>query len=225
MAKSVMNQLVAHGKVTRGYLGLLPQDINDAMAKAMGLKSTQGSLVGDVTPDGPAEKAGIARGDIITAVNGTTIENSAQLRNMVAETAPGSTAVIELLREGKSLKLSLKVGERPKDLAANGRESPQPEESTNRRFGLAVTDLSPAAARTLGYQNQHGALVTSVTPGSPADDAGLQKNDLLQEVNRKPVRSAEEFADTLKKADGASGIVLLARRGDRTFFVALQPTS
>jgi serine protease Do len=225
MAKSVMHQLVAHGKVTRGYFGLLPQDITEPMAKAMGLEDTKGALVGDVTADGPADRAGIKRGDIITGLNGTTIENSTQLRNLVASLEPGTTAKVDVLRDGKALQLSISLGERPKDLASRGSQNEKPEESSDKRFGVSVTELTASAARSLGYQKQSGVLVTAVTPGSAAEDAGLQKNDLIQEVNRKPIHSVSDFTRAMADAKGSDGIALLVRRGDMTFFAALQVTS
>jgi serine protease Do len=225
MAKNVMHQLIAHGKVTRGYLGLLPQDISGAMAKAMNLRDTKGVLIGDVTRGGPADAAGVKRGDIITAVNGTPIENSTQLRNLVADTEPGTTVKVAALREGKTMDFSITLGERPKDLA-RGEEVPgKPEESTDKRFGFSVTDLTPSAARSLGLSNQAGVRITAITPGSAAEEAGLRKNDLVQEVNRKPVRSVKEFTQVLESSRGLNGIALLVRRGEMTFYAALDVSS
>lgn len=225
MANSVLQLLMAHGKVTRGYFGLLPQDVTDPMAKALGLNDTKGALVGDVTADGPAEKAGIKRGDIIASVNGTAIENSTQLRNLVAQIEPGTSAKLEVLRDGKTLNLSITLGERPKDLASSSGQPEQPEESTDKRFGLSVTELTSQAAKSLGYQKQSGVIITEVNPGSAAEEAGLQKNDLIQEVNRTTVRSPKEFEKVLKNSSASDGVVFLVRRGENTFFAALQASS
>jgi serine protease Do len=225
MAKSVMHQLVAHGKVSRGYLGLLPQDIDEALATALKLKTTKGSLVGDVTPDGPADKAGIKRGDIITGFNGTEVENSMQLRNLVAEAEPGSKATVSLIRDGKSLEVEVKLGERPKTLASNNSENPESEKSSDKRFGFSVADLTSEQAKALGYSRNAGVIVTAVTAGSVAEDAGLQKNDLIKEVDRRPVHSVKEFRAAMEGAKKNDSVALLVQRGKNTFFVALQVTS
>jgi len=222
MAKSVMHQLVANGKVTRGYLGLLPQDIDDALAGALKLSGMKGSLVGDVTAGGPAEKAGIKRGDVITAFNGSDVEGSAQLRNMVAEAEPGKKATVRLLREGKTVDIEIVLGERPKDIANRESEGASPEQSSMKKFGLSVQDLKPEIARALGYTKESGVIVTVVAPGSVAEEAGLKKNDLIKEVNRQPVQSLKGFRNAIDGAGKDESVALLVRRGENTFYVALQ---
>ncbi len=225
MASSVMHQLVAKGKVTRGYLGLLPQDIDDGLAKALKLKSTKGSLVGDVTPGGPADKAGIKHGDVITSFDGTEVENSTQLRNMVAEAEPGKKATIGIIREGSKEDITATLGERPKDLANRESEGESPEPSAMKKFGLSVENLTPQLARQLGYAKESGVLISDVVPGSVAEDAGLQKNDLIKEVNRQAVHSVKEFREFMDQAGKSGDAALRVRRGDNTFYVALQATS
>ena len=226
MAKSVMDALVAHGKVTRGYLGLLPQDIDDGLARALKLNSTKGSLVGDVTAGGPADKAGIKRGDVITAFNGVEVENSTQLRNMVAEAEPGHSAKVTLLRDGTTMEVSVTLGERPKDVAT--RESgtgEAPDQSSLKKFGFSVQDLTPEIARTLGYGKDSGVIVTAVTPGGMAEDAGLQKNDLIKEVNREAIHSVKGFQSAMKGVGEKGSAALLVRRGENTFYLALPVAS
>ncbi|HXX64252.1 MAG TPA: DegQ family serine endoprotease [Bacteroidota bacterium] len=225
MAKSVMHQLVAHGKVTRGYLGLLPQDIDEPLAKALKLSGTRGSLVGDVTTGGPADKAGIARGDVITHFNGVQVENSAQLRNLVAEAEPGSKASVDLLREGKKMDITVQLGERPENLAKAGRPESTPENNSSERLGISVEDLTHEAALALGYGDDKGVIVTSVKPGGVAEEAGVQKNDLIKEVNRAPVHSVGEFRDAIKHIGAHDSVALLVRRGNNTFYIAMQVTS
>ena len=225
MAKSVMHQLVAHGKVTRGYLGLLPQDIDETLAKALNLRETKGSLVGDVTAGGPADKAGIKRGDVITKFNDIQVENSLQLRNMVAEAEPGSKVSVTIIRNGSLEQLPVTLGERPKDLAARSGEEEKPETAKDTKFGLSVENLTPELAHKLGYGKDSGVVVSGVKPGSVAEEAGIQKNDLIKEVNRIAVTSVNEFVRTLERANGKEGVALLVRRGDNTFYVALQLAS
>jgi len=222
MAKTVMHELITKGKIIRGYLGVLPQDINENLVKALNLKSTEGSLVGDVTPDGPAEKGGIERGDIITKFNGTKIENSAQLRNIVAATEPSEEVKINILRDSKEIEKSVILGEKPVDLAASKGGDESPDNKPSKVLGLSVQTLTSDLASQLGYQHDQGVVVTSVEPGSPAEDAGIKQKDLIKEVNRVKVISVQEFNRTMEKIKKGENIALLVRRGQNTFFVAIQ---
>ncbi len=222
MAKTVMEELISKGKVTRGYLGLIPQDIDNSLAKALNLKSTEGSIVGDVTAEGPAAKAGIKHGDVILEFNGKKIENSTELRNIVAETAPGSAVTVTVLRDGKEKNLTVTLGERPSDEElAKGSES-APGEESQKKLGLSVQTLTPEIAGQLNYKNDHGVVITEVTPGSPADDAGLQRGDLVKEVDQTAVRSVSEFKKAVGALHSGDDIAFLVRRGQNTFYVGIQ---
>ncbi len=229
MAKNVMNALIANGKVSRGYLGLLPQDIDESLAKALNLKATEGSLVGDVTSGGPADKAGVKRGDIITDFNGTKVTSSTQLRNLVAEAKPGSPAKLQLLRDGKETEVTVTLGERPKELSASRGEGEDEggsdEEQSSQKLGLSVQTLTSDLARQLKYEGDRGVVITSVTPGSAAEDAGLQRGDLIKEVNRKSVSSVPDFKAAVKSISKGDTAALLVRRGANTFYVGLQLAS
>ena len=194
MAKSVMNSLIEHGKVSRGYLGLIPQDIDEGLAKGLNLKTTEGVLVGDVSSGAPAEKAGVKRGDIITQINGTKVTSASQLRKTIAEDAPGSSAALAITREGKQLDITVKLGERPNDAGStkSGDENSGGEQTTE-KLGLAVEALTSRSADELGYKGDQGVVVTSVNPGTPAEEAGLQRGDLIKEVDRKPIGNVDEF--------------------------------
>jgi serine protease Do len=222
MAKRVMEELISKGKVTRGYLGLIPQDIDESLAKALNLKSTDGSIVGDVTADGPAAKAGIKHGDVILEFDGKKIANSTELRNVVAETAPGSEVTVKVLRDGKEKDLTVTLGERPSDEElAKGSES-EPKEETQKKLGLAVQTLTSDIAGQLNYKNEHGVVITDVTPGSPADDAGLQRGDLIKEVDQTAVRSVAAFQKAVGTLHSGDSIAFLVRRGQNTFYVGIQ---
>jgi serine protease Do len=221
MARKLMDQLIAKGKISRGYLGLLPQDIDDDLAKALKLGTTTGSLVGDVTAGGPADKAGIKRGDIITKFNGTVIENSTQLRNLVAQASPGSSVKVTVLRDGKEKEITVVLGERPTTTAGRAPGQEKPEEEASKKMGFTVQNLTADIAKQLGYQKDHGVVITAVTPGSPAEDAGLHQGDLVKQVNKVDVRSVEDFNRVVAKVQNGDVVALLVRRGSNTFYVAI----
>ncbi|MGH7454102.1 MAG: PDZ domain-containing protein, partial [bacterium] len=215
--------LVTKGKITRGYLALMPQDVDENLAKGLKLKSTAGALVGDVTAEGPADKAGIQRGDIITGFNSKKVENSNQLRAIVADAEPGSTAKVVLFRNGREMTLPVVLGERPKEFADRGAgEQEEPQEQTGEKLGLSLQALTPEIARQLGYQNEDGVVVGGVKAGSPADDAGLRRGDMIKEVNRTEVTSVPQFTRAVGRLQSGDSAVLLVHRGQNTFYAAIQ---
>jgi serine protease Do len=222
MAKNVMHQLINKGKVVRGYVGLYLQDIDDALAKALGLSSTSGALVSEVTAGGPADKAGLEQGDVILAYNGKAIDNTAQLRNLVAATEPGTSAKFEILRKSKKLEVTVVLGDRPSTLASNSSTGTEPQATAATKLGLTVQTLTPDIARQLGYKKEHGVVVTAVVPGSPADDASVQKGDLIVQVDRKNVRNVSEFEQDLSPLKSGDNVAFLVKRGEQSFYVALQ---
>jgi serine protease Do len=222
MARQVMDGLITKGKITRGYLALFPQDIDENLAKALKLKGTEGSLVADVTPGGPAEKAGIKRGDVIVEFNGKKVENSTQLRNMVAQTKPGTSVQITLLRNGQEIRVRAVLDERPREQAGAAPGEEQPGTATAKKLGLNVQTLTPDSARQLGYQGDRGVVVIDVTPGSPSEEAGLKQGDLIKEINRKEIHTAQEFEKIIASLKTGDSAALLVRRGQNTFFVAIE---
>ncbi|MCA9741849.1 DegQ family serine endoprotease [candidate division KSB1 bacterium] len=224
MAKQIMQQLIEKGTVTRGYIGILPQDIDDNLAKAMKLKTTDGALVGDVTAGGPGEKGGLLRGDIITHIDNQAIKNSTELRQIVAQKAPGSRVALQVIRDGHEMTVHVKLIERPNDLAAGnqqGQQQSQPKEQAYEKLGMDIQDLTPDIAKQLGYENDRGALVANVAQGSPADDANLQRGDLIKEVNRTTITSVAQFNRLISDLSAGDSAALLVRRGSNTFFAAI----
>jgi serine protease Do len=224
MAKQVMEELVKKGKVTRGYLALVPQDIDEDMAKALDLKSTEGALVGDVTAGGPADKAGIKRGDVIISFNGKKVTGSNQLRQLVAQADPGSAAKLVLLRDGRELPVSVVLGERPKEFSDRGEpeEEQSPEEGTGEKLGISVQTLTPDIAQQLGYRNEQGVVVSGVVSASAAEDADLRRGDLIKEVNRAEVRNVQDFGRAISRLKSGDNAALLLRRGQNTFYAAVR---
>jgi len=224
MAKDVMHQLIDNGKVTRGYLGLVPQDLDDDLARALRLNTTSGSLVGDVTPDGPASEAGVERGDVITTFDGRPVDDSNELRNLVAAARPGAEVEIELLRDGKRKAVTVRLGTRPGEVAAASTSSP-PHEQATVKLGLAVQPLTDDLADELGYAGQQGVLVAEVIPGTPAADTALRRGDLLKRINRTEIRDVDDVRAATAELNDGDHVALLVQRGETTFFVGLQLTA
>ncbi len=222
MAKSVMEQLISKGTVSRGFLALIPQDIDDGLAKALHLSSTKGALVGDVTADGPADKGGIRRGDVIVSFNGKQVENATELRQIVAEAKPGSTATVGIMRDGKQMDEKVVLGERPKGRGATGEELNSSGESSKSQLGLSVEALTPQLASQLGFENEQGVVVDQVNSGSPAEEAGIVRGDLIKEIDREPVKSISDFRSAISNLHSGDVAAFLVRRGDATIFVGVE---
>ena len=217
LAREVMTQIVDHGKVTRGYLGVMIQPITPAMAKALGESQPQGVLVGDVTADGPAKGSGVERGDIILALNGTPMNDSNQLRNDVSMMPPGETVKLKISRNGAIHEISVKLGELPgsKELAQNNQKGT----SKNALEGVSVENLDAATAQQLGLPaGMKGVVVTDISPSSSEADSGLHKGDVIQQVNHQPVHNVAEFDEAVHK--GGSNNLLLVYRDGTTLFIA-----
>jgi serine protease Do len=221
MARGVMEQILKQGKVTRGYLGISIQDVTPELAASFKLPEARGVLVGDVTPDSPAARAGIARGDVITEVNGERVNDARSLRLRIAQATPDSTVRLKLLRDGREREVSVKLAELP----AEAQRQPPIEEEDDRSSaleGVSVSELTPQIARQLNLPlNVRGVVVTRVQ-SSAAADAGLRRGDVIQEVNRRPVASVADFEQAIRQA-GNQPVVLLVNRRGSTSFIAIEP--
>jgi serine protease Do len=218
LARNVMGQILDHGKVTRGYLGVVIQPISPAMAKQLGLSKLQGALVGDVSSKGPAQSAGVQRGDVILSINGKTVNDSNELRNTVSMMQPGETVRLEVSRNGSVKDINVKLGELP--LSKQDAESRHEDPSKDALEGVSVENLDAEAAAQLQLpESTKGVVVTGIDPASPKAESGLQKGDVIQEVNHQPVRNVAEFEQAMRKAGGSA--LLLINRGGTTLFIAV----
>ncbi len=213
LAKSVISQLKGTGKVVRGWIGVSVQTVSPEIAKALGLKEAKGALVSDVAAGGPAEAAGIKRGDVIAAFNGREIKAMSDLPQLVAGTAVGKTVDITVLRDGKSLTMKIT----PTEMKEGG--SLSSGEGTD--LGLTVSNLTPPLQRQFRIRGSEGVLITDVAPDSPADVAGLQQGDVIKEVNRKPVKNTDDYRAALKKVEAGQPILFLITRGGNTIFLTI----
>jgi serine protease Do len=219
LARNVMDQIVTHGSVQRAYLGVTIQEVTPAIAKAIGLPSPEGALVGDVSPNSPAQKAGIQSGDVILSMNGTQIAESNQLRMNVSMMNPGQTVNLKIFRNGQTSNITAQVGELPGKKVE--RASKDNNESANQALeGVSVEDLNARLARQAGLPaNTKGVVVTEVDPGSPAASAGLKEGDVIQEVNHHAVTSSDELSSALHHSNGES--LLLVNRGGNKLYLAV----
>ena len=212
--KELLPQLKDKGRVVRGYLGTTVQKITPEIADSLGLKQQRGALVADVMRGSPAERAGIKTGDIITEFNSKEVKDSAELPALVARVAPGTTASIKVLRDGKEISLPITVGEmKDTEVATAGEEGD---------LGLAVQPLTPEVAQSMGLNRAEGLVITEVKPGSAADDAGLREGDVITEVNRRPVKTLADYNREMARSNKGQSVLFLVRRGDSSVFLALK---
>ncbi len=219
MARNVIEQLKNSGKVVRGWLGVLVQQITPEIAESMKFKEPTGALVADVTPGGPADKAGIKRGDVIVEFNGNTIKDMAELPKLVAITPPGTQSKLKFISNGNEKTAEIKLGELPEEVAKASGGSGQEIE---RNMGLVVQEINPQIQRRLQLEDSKGIIITNVQPGSIGWEAGLRRGDIILEVNRKQISGLDEYRkaiDSIKKGDSA---LLLVKRDKNTVYVALK---
>jgi serine protease Do len=219
LARNVMENLIAHGKVVRGYLGVMIQDINPALAKEFKLPNDEGALIGDVSPKGPADKAGFKSGDVVLEFNNKPVTDSRHLKLQVASTAPGSTVPVKIFRDGKKETLSVTVKELPgsDQIARNDDKTSDKGDSLN---GVTVGDIDGRARSQLDLpQNIKGAIVTEVDQDSPAYEAGLRPGDVIVEINRKPVQSAEDAVKFTENIKDKTSLLKIWSKGGSRFVV------
>jgi len=218
LASTIMDAIVKHGRVQRGRLGALIQDLNEDLAKSFNYDSTKGVLIGDVLDDSPAKKAGLKSGDIVVEFNGKPMDGANQLRMAVAATGPGTSSELAIVREGKRQTVKITTDELTDETAKTG---PSGAEESASDFGLTVQTLTPELAGQLGYeQNQQGVVISDVEATSIAARAGLQQRDLVVDVDGTPVRNIRDFREAMSKAkaDTAKGVRLqVMREGSRRF--------
>jgi serine protease Do len=217
LARSVMDQIVKYGKVQRAYLGILPQNVTPAMAQAFGRNNLQGALVGQVTPDSPAQRAGLKNGDIITAINGKPVQDANDLRMTVSMMQPGTSVQLQVIRDGAERNFTAQLGDLPGTQASNRESNGTHSESA--LAGVSVDNLDSQTARQLHLPaNTTGVVVTDISPSSPAADSGLQQGDVIQEVNRKPVSNVNEFEQAVR-ASKHDPLLLVNRQGTTMYVV------
>jgi serine protease Do len=217
MAERVMDELIKSGKVSRGYLGVQITDLSDELAKQFKIPDTSGALAEDVTPDGPADKAGLKNGDVIRKLNGQPVTDAGQLTLGVTNLSPGSVATLDIIRDGQPMTLKITLGERPSNINAARPGGGSVQQGTLR--GIEVQNLTAAIRDQLGLPaNVTGVVIGQIDPDSPAAQYGLQEGDVIESINRKPVRNVGDFNRLAAEAKGQT-LLRINRQGNGVFVV------
>ena len=219
MAKYVMEQILKHGKVVRGYIGVTIQEVTPALAKAFNVPPEKGALVGNVGADSPGGKAGLQRGDVITELDGKPVIGPNDLRLKVGAMGPGAIVHLKVVRNGQPRDVAVTLGESPSSKAAASAAGAEQSPMN----GVQVQELTSDIRQQLGLDsNVKGVVVTQVPGDSPAADAGLQRGDVIEQINRQPVNSVNDYQRLIAQT-GKQAVVLLVNRGGNTTFIVVQP--
>jgi serine protease Do len=225
MVRAVMEQLTKTGKVTRGWLGVTIQELTPELAQQFGLKLDAGVLVSDVVKGGPAQQAGITRGDIITEFGGKKVKDVGLFRNVVAQSAIGMQVPITIMRRDRVMNLSATIAALSPDIAEARTAPARSRESfENALAGLRVMDLNPTVAKQLGIdKDERGVVIVNVEPGAPADEGGIRRGDVIGEINRQRITTVSEFNRIAARLNPGDGVLLFVNRGGRKFYQTLEP--
>ena len=216
--RQVATELIEHGKVTRGWLGISIQEIDSGIAEKLGLAKPMGALITSVLNDTPAEEFGLQKGDIIVAINGETIKNVNHLRAAIALYKPTTTVSISILRDGQTQDISVMLSERSAQMVGHAKDS---EGHADLWKGLSVQNLTADLAEKLGHTSDEGVLIAGVTPGSAAAKAGLRRGDLILEVENQAIHSVEEFKSAVEKVMGEAKVLLLVKHEGQARYVTV----
>jgi serine protease Do len=223
IARSIATQLIAHGSVEHGYLGIGMNDVTPDNAHFFNLPDASGAIVAQVTPDSPASRAGLQTGDVIAQLNGNKVQNGNDLQVTVSELAPGAKLDLGIIRNGKPMTIDATLGQ----YHAKGEMASADEDQAQKKgkLGLSVSDLTPDARQQMGIPaSVHGVAVESVRPASPADEAGLQPGDVIEEVDRKPAASAEQFVSEVHASPADKDMLLLVWSKGGASFRTIRPS-
>jgi serine protease Do len=215
--KTIIDQLIHDGSVSRGYIGILMQKVEPDLATAFGLDKAEGILITEIVKNSPAEKAGLMSGDVILKLNNQEVKGLAQFRNTVSMMKQGTSLVLDVNRKGKIIPITVVIGKLDNDIAINGKETPS---NTMSKLGISVE--STESAQDIGYTEDYGVLVTKVEPNSLASLAGIKKGSLILEVNRQKIRTPGEFNKLVQETESNKPLLLLIKQGSITRFVSIK---
>lgn len=219
VAKQLLPQLKA-GKVVRGWLGVMIQDLSPELAESFGLEGRKGVLISDILKDSPAAKSKLQRGDVILSVDGEPVESAQDLSRRVAAVAPGAKVKFEILREGKTKNIAVEIGTMPEE----GVETPASPATEENAWGLTVQNLTPEMAQRFGWdESERGVIIAQIDPNSPAAEVRLRNGDLIKEANRIKIQNLSDYNKAIKAVKQTDNLLLLIKRGEHTFYVVVPP--
>jgi serine protease Do len=221
MAKSIENQLQTSGKVVRGWLGVVIQNVDQNLAESFGLKKAEGILVSEVQKDSPASGAGLQRDDIILRLNDSALSDVSDLRNRVALLTPGSKATLDIIRDGREKKIQVTIGEQPSGFSSTTKTEKEKEKETLDKYGLTLQPLTQELAERFNYKDASGLIISAVQPGSPANLSGLKPGYLVEEINRVKVKDLSDLKKALSESSKSGKLLLRVRFGDYSTYVVL----
>ncbi len=220
MAKDILAQLKT-GKVVRGWLGIMIQDITPDLAESFGIKETKGVIIADVIPDSPAEKGGLKRGDIVKSLNSKPVDNANVLSRSVAALPPDTSVTLDVIRDGKPTTIKLNIGTMPEETPEKARTGRKSESA----WGITVQNLTAELAQKFGVdEKESGVVITEIAPGTAASEARLRQGDIIKEVNREKIQNVRDWKQTTDKMKKGEPLLLLVKRGGNTFYVAIKST-
>lgn len=220
MARDIMTRLVEDGRISRGYLGVQIGNLDEIVAESMGLEGTDGAVINRITEDGPAKDADLRVEDVIVGVNGADVVNTDDLRKRIASIAPGTEVELEVIRDGEPVTIAIELGELPDGDPDRTASREEPRKSPASNLGIDVMDVARQWTRI--YEAGSGVVIVQVRPGSVAEDKGLQRGDLIREVNGDPVSSVQEFTAIVRQFDTGQAIRFRLQRGNAQFLVGLR---
>ena len=221
MARDIMTRLVEDGRISRGYLGVGINDLDDVVAESMGLESTDGAVINIITDDGPARDSDLQIEDVIVGVDGVDVGNSDELRKRIASIAPGTEVVLEVIRDGEPVTVAIELGELPDgDPTRTASREESIEKSPASKLGIDVMDITREWNRF--YESGSGVVIAQVRSGSVAEDKELRRGDLIREVNGDPVSSVQEFLGIVRQFEAGQAIRFRIQRGNAQFVVGLR---
>ena len=216
MVKNIYKQLIEKGSVTRGYLGIVIQQLTPELSKSFGLDIHKGILIAEVSKDSPADKAELKSGDVIIELNDELAEDIGRFRSQIAGLSPGTKADLVIYRDGEKKNVTVEIGKLPTEAKVGLSKT---DEGLD--IGLQVQELTPELAQRFGYEDDKGVVVAQVEAGSPAAEAGLETGMLIMQVEKKPVTNLDEFTDAVKKAASKKSILLLVKQGKYSHFIVI----
>jgi Do/DeqQ family serine protease len=230
LARNIMDQILKRGHVTRGFIGIVPQEVTPDIARGFGNPSLKGVAIAQVEPNTPAAKAGLQAGDVITAINGQSVTEVNQFRLQIASMAPGTSVALKINRNGREENVNVTLAELkaenggPGGEGQEGQDQPEGSDHGERAAlqGVSVEPVTPNIRRTLQLPSTvQGLVVTDIDESSPAAEAGLRQGDVIEQVERKPVNTVQDFNAAIQASKSADSTLLLVRRGPGSRFIAI----